>query len=260
MDNMDWKRQLKEADMILVGIGEDFEEKQYLQKETAYGDCCEKIVQAQAEWTMPYINRLFLKEDTKLKKAYETLAKLLEGKNYFVLTTCMDGLVRETSLKPERIAEPCGTYIKMQTSDGRADSICATNADVLKRIEACCMNEAEWNNLSEAGDSGESDKMVFNSLYAQHYAEAGYQEEWKTYTKWLQGTLNKKLCILELGSGMMFAGVLRFRFEKIAGLNQKAFFIRVNKNLYQLPVEIAGRGIGISRNAVDFMAETEEIC
>lgn len=78
--------------------------------------------------------------------------------------------------------------------------------------------------------------------------------------KWLQGTLNKKLCVLELGAGMMFPGVLRFRFEKIVGLNKKASFIRIHKNLYQIPQEIAERSIGISENSVDYMAKIDELC
>ena len=97
--------------------------------------------------------------------------------------------------------------------------------------------------------------MECNTLYAEKYLEEGYGESFQRYGKWLQGTLNHKLCILELGAGMLFAGVLRFRFEKIAALNQKAELIRVHSRLYQLPAELEGRGKGISRNAVDFMAE-----
>lgn len=97
--------------------------------------------------------------------------------------------------------------------------------------------------------------MECNTLYAEHYLEEGYEESWNTYMKWLQGTLNRRICILELGSDMMFAGVLRFRFEKMVSLNQKAKLIRINDRLHQLPAEIAGRGMGISKNAVDFMAK-----
>ena len=97
--------------------------------------------------------------------------------------------------------------------------------------------------------------MEYNTLYAEHYLEEGYEKSWNTYMKWLQGTLNRRLCVLELGADMMFAGVLRFRFEKMISLNQKAKLLRIHSRLYQLPAEIAGRGMGISQNAVDFMAK-----
>ena len=66
-------------------------------------------------------------------------------------------------------------------------------------------------------------------------------------------------CVLELGAGLMFAGILRFRFEKIVALNQKAGIVRIHRSLYQMPNEISGRGKSISQNAVDFMAETAKL-
>lgn len=260
MDIIELKKHLEEADMVLVGIGEDFEEKRYLQQNDRYCDCCGQIAQTGAEWVMPYVNRLFLKDNHKLQVAYQTLAKLLEGKNYFVLTSCMDGLIRETSIKPERIVEPCGTYSKMQCASGCANSVQDTYAQLLEQIENCCFEQKDWSMIDTVKCEHCNGPVVLNSLYAEHYAEEGYNAEWSLYTKWLQGTVNKKLCILELGSGMMFANILRFRFEKIVGLNQKSSLIRIHKNLYQIPVEISERGQGISQNAVDFMAEIAEIC
>ncbi|MBQ9136742.1 MAG: hypothetical protein IJX66_11705 [Lachnospiraceae bacterium] len=260
MDSIELKKRLEEADMVLVGIGEDFEEKRYLQQDDRYCEACGQIAQAEAEWVMPYVNRLFLKDNNKLRTAYQTLAGLLEGKNYFILTSCMDGLIRETSIKQERIVEPCGTYSKMQCISGCANSVCDTNEQLLEQIENCCFDKKDWSTIDSVRCKQCNGPVVLNSLYAEHYAEEGYSGAWSLYTKWLQGTVNKKLCILELGSGMMFANILRFRFEKIVGLNQKSSLIRIHKNLYQVPVEISDRGQGISQNAVDFMAEIAEIC
>ena len=44
--------------------------------------------------------------------------------------------------------------------------------------------------------------------------EEGYQKQWEKYTKWLQGTLNKKLCILELGVELNLPSIIRWPFEK----------------------------------------------
>ena len=53
--------------------------------------------------------------------------------------------------------------------------------------------------------------------------------------KWLQGTLHKKLVILELGAGMKYPDILRFPFERMVYFNKKAELIRVHDKLYQLP-------------------------
>ena len=71
--------------------------------------------------------------------------------------------------------------------------------------------------------------------------------------KWLQGTLNRKLFILELGVGMRFPTVIRWPFEKAAFYNKRACFCRVNEKLYHLTEELAEKGWGISQNAIDWL-------
>jgi hypothetical protein len=98
------------------------------------------------------------------------------------------------------------------------------------------------------------EKLRFNQLGVDQCAEEGYLERWSEYTKWLQGTVNRKLCVLELGVGMEYPNIIRFPFEKIVLYNQKAFMYRVHSRLYQLGEEIADRGKGIHANPIDFMA------
>ena len=78
-------------------------------------------------------------------------------------------------------------------------------------------------------------------------------QDWESYMKWLQGTLNKKLLVLELGVGLQFPSVIRWPFEKIANLNKKAKFYRINEKLYQLTEELSEKGIAISENAIDWL-------
>ena len=85
------------------------------------------------------------------------------------------------------------------------------------------------------------------------YAEEGYLKQWDVYTKWLQGTVNKKLCVLELGAGLEYPKIIRFPFEKIVFYNQKAFMYRIHSLIYQLGEEIGNRGIGIKEDPIDFL-------
>ena len=102
--------------------------------------------------------------------------------------------------------------------------------------------------------------MLFRSVYnnilcEQNYIEEGYQNQWEKYTKWLQTTLNKKLCILELGVELNLPGIIRWPFEKVAFYNQKASFFRINASLYQMTEELSDKGISIAMNAVYFLRE-----
>lgn len=249
------KEALADADMVLVGIGEEFDGMELLRGNEEYGQICESAAAAGAQWAVPCINRYFLEKDERVKEAYRKLGEVLKQKNYFVITTCADGLIEEAGLKEERITTPCGSYDRLQCGAGCAGSVVSAGDAVYQELKQVFTGKKNWRNVnrSKCGICGAD--MECNTLYAEKYLEEGYGESFQRYGKWLQGTLNHKLCILELGAGMLFAGVLRFRFEKIAALNQKAELIRVHSRLYQLPAELEGRGKGISRNAVDFMAE-----
>ncbi len=153
---------IREADLVLTGIGEKF---------------------------IPGENR------EKLERAYRNLAGCLEGKNYFVITTCDDGLIRQMGFREGRVVCPL---------------------------------------MAEKDDQAATD--------------------WDMYMKWLQGTLHKKLLVLELGVGLICPDVIRFPFEKAVFYNQKAELVRVHNKLFQLPVELHGRGISIREDAVDLFA------
>lgn len=85
--------------------------------------------------------------------------------------------------------------------------------------------------------------------------EDGYQKQWEKYTKWLQRTLNKKLCIFELGVELNLPNIIRWPFEKVAFYNQKASFFRVNGSLFQMTEELSDKGVSIEMNAVDYLRE-----
>lgn len=78
-------------------------------------------------------------------------------------------------------------------------------------------------------------------------------ERWDTYLKWLAGTLNRELVVLELGVGFDHPDLVRFPFEKTVMYNNKAYMIRVNNNLYQLPSELKDKGCTAKCTATDFI-------
>ena len=59
--------------------------------------------------------------------------------------------------------------------------------------------------------------------------------------KWLSGTLNKKLLLLDFGSDFEYPQLIRWAFERTALLNQKASFIRVHETFYSVPKELEER-------------------
>lgn len=178
-------------------------------------------------------------EDTKIRKMiYQKVTQLLSGKNYFIVSLCTDGVIRKQGLDDTRIVEPCGNYTYLQCSE--KCSVDLYDAESGMNICPKCGKPLVFNRLEETG---------------AQYVEEGYLENWKTYTKWLQGTVNRKVCILELGVGMKYPSVIRFPFEKVAYFNQKASFFRVHSRLYQVTEEIKDRSYGIKATPDEFLKE-----
>ena len=107
---MDLREFFQDADMILIGIGENFQDKF---EEIDVAD--EKNITVLED----YNRKKYLDGNPKsdVTEAYEKLAELLEGKNYFVVTLCTDDKIYNSNIKADRIVAPCGSYSFLQCED-----------------------------------------------------------------------------------------------------------------------------------------------
>ena len=248
----------KESDMILVGIGEEFQydwdillqNRRYQEIEREIGDGEEY------RWIVPFLQKMALKkyQDEKLSRAYENLKTIIDGKNYFILSIAMDDYVYQYGLKEERIVTPCGGFRKMQCDVNCNGELSEIDDEIYRKVELYFDKEIHLSELQEpkCGQCGQ--KKRFNQIGVSNYAEEGYLPQWENYTKWLQGTVNKKLCVIELGAGMELPSIIRWPFEKIVYYNQKSFLYRIHPSLYQLGETVGNRGIGIKEKSVIFLA------
>lgn len=258
------KASVLEAQMVLVGIGTEFAAHfEEMETDAYYGPMLERAGQEQyAGQLTQYLQFHWLKRrpQERIGRAYDRLAGLLEGKNYFIVSLCRDDLIFSSGLDAGRIVTPCGGFRAMQCMRE-----CVTDQEALVTDEKVL--DALLESIDDCGGDvaaidfpvcAECTKPLwFNCIASPDYKEEGYLPQWQLYTKWLQSTLNKRLCILELGVGMQFPQIIRFPFEKIGYFNQKAHFYRVHSKLYQLTEELKGKGTAIAKNPVDFLLAGE---
>ncbi len=248
------KTKIEEADLVLIGIGEEFECRNFLKQNEKYEKVKDELERLGKTDLLPYVNVCFLGEKEEiLLSALKKLLENVKDKNYFVVSTCMNDFIKRVGFRQDRVVEPCGGYSKLQCEMNCEGSIKETAPDFYEQIKACLDGEKQWDELAYPVCKKCAKKMIFNSLYAENYDENGYLDNWNTYMKWLQGTLNRKVCILELGVGLLYPSVIRWPFEKTGYLNKKATFIRVHERMYQLTPELKEQGFFIPQNAVDVL-------
>ena len=183
---------------------------------------------------------------------YKELEEVLEGKEYFVVTSNDDGLLYHTHLKKDHVTAPCGNGDFFQCSAPCDEQLYPANLglrDLIDYYEKT--GKIEHLECPKCGK-----QLIFNVRTEETksiYIEGAYLNSWASYTKWLQNTLNKKLFILELGEGFEVPSLFRWPFEKMAFYNEKATFVRVHHSLYQIGKEIKEKGIGIKMDSRDFL-------
>lgn len=252
---------ISEAEMILVGLGEEFDYN-IGQECQAHADGLESLKAMGLGALIPAWNGFCSGKCTEkqgsVSAALEKLRALLEPKNYFVVSTSTSNEICQAAWKAGRLVMPCGAAVKKQCEKGCEDVLenvaeqdFAGLREGFEALYAGKRMEKKAFLLGKCPVCGSG--MVLNNIYAENYNENGYLEQWQLYRKWLQGTVNRRLLVLELGVGMHFPAVIRWPFEKAAYFNNKAYFYRVNKRLYQLTEELAGKGAGISQNAIDWL-------
>lgn len=246
-----------EADFLLLGIGEEwgisFDE---MLKEASFSADYAKLWNEELkEKFVPVLQREYLKKIhcEELKKAYDNLYQLVKDKNYFLLSMNKDRYPVISGFEKEKCVFPCGGYELFQCDFGCADELC----------EAAAMSDEIYGMLHGSNQIQDMQmpvcpqckkEMVFNNVEAVRYVEKGYLSDWDRYMKWLQGTLNKKLCLLELGVSMRFPSVIRWPFEKTVYYNQKAKMFRIHHSLSQSMENISDRCYTQEENSVTYMS------
>ncbi|OUQ17233.1 hypothetical protein B5E84_10810 [Lachnoclostridium sp. An14] len=172
-----------------------------------------------------------------LKPAYEALAKLLEGKDYFIVTVNVDGQIYDSPLDGKRITAPCGNLHWYQCQ------------------AACTTDIWEEGEVADGKCPHCGAPLIPNTIEAEHYIEEGYLISWREYTAWLSRTLNRRLEVLELGAGvrMRELQVLRWPLEKTVFFNNKAHMYRINETFPQISDEIQTKAEAVKENSVEFV-------
>lgn len=250
-------QKLEEAEVVLVGIGEEFNEGfEDIAKFPELMSALEEVdTNPTLEWTVPFLEKCFIKRhnEGRIIDAYRVLYELIKDKDYFIVTTCIDGNIEKVNFDRERIVEPCGSYKALQCSK-KCNNDLTSSEDFISFICQAISDGVGLDSLEKPVCPLCGESLTFNNILCENnYVEEGYKPQWEKYMNWLQHTLHKNICIVELGVGMNLPGIIRWPFEKAAFYNEKASFFRINMQLYHMTKELENKGVSIAADAVDFL-------
>lgn len=239
------KEKINQSDLVLVGIGEQVAvPTRKMDNEQKYSDYMKMY---NDETIYPYLQQAFVKENCQeYLEFYNRLYDLIKDKNYYILTTNVDDVIFASKIDKERIVAPCGSIHQFVCEDCKGDIEFFDNQKVEENLDILSNKMDSKLETLKCHNCGKS--LSPNIVSYEYYDENGYLDKWNRYTKWLQGTVNRNLCILELGVGLSYPTVIRWPNERIITYNNKAFMYRVHDKLYQLSEGIGERAKSVPEN------------
>jgi len=248
----DVKRCIENSDLVVVGLGEEWNISTAAKKDIRYQRIINDLNNAEDyRWILPHVYSVLT--DEVLQQAYDNLFQLLKDKNYYVVATTVNRSFIPY-VKDGRAVMPCGSDLCLQDKNLTVCRDSLVGKAFVESMEAYIKGDIELEEIDFARDQDGS-IIPFNCVYAVNYKEDGYLPDWNKYMKWLQGTMNRKTCLLELGAGLQFPSVFRFPFEKMTYFNQKAFCFRVHESLYHVTEEMVERSRSIPMNSVELFVK-----
>ena len=185
-------------------------------------------------------------------RVYGRLLDLVREKDYFVITSNVDGMFAKNGFSEERIFTPQGDYAIMQCQKPCTNATWPTKPIIERILPAINPETQEVTDpgvLPHCPNCG-GDVMV-NVRGGHWFLEDPYVKQSERFTGWVKHTRGHSLLVIEIGAGFNTPGVIRWPMERIATSHQGAHLIRVNLDRPQVPKEIAGRSVTLKSKSMD---------
>ena len=169
--------------------------------------------------------------------AYKELYEIVKNKNYFVITTNVDGQFHKSGFDKNKVFEVQGSYGKMQCSVGCHNKLYDDTKLVKEMLNSKDNLKIDKELIPICPVCNES--MEINIRKDAFFVE---DDNWiklnKNYEEFINDNINKKLILIELGVGFNTPGIIRYPFEQLAYIHENITLIRINDKYTDVAFEL----------------------
>ncbi|MBT3367718.1 MAG: NAD-dependent protein deacetylase of SIR2 family [Nitrospina sp.] len=200
----------------------------------------------------PHINYVYymIQKDT----TYQRLYSLIKDKDYFVMTTNVDGLFVQNNFSKDRIYTPQGSFSRIQCMKACSDETWDVKPVIDKILPLINPTTQEVNDLSCIPSCPRcGGDMFMNVRGGSWFIDRPYELQKAALNKWINNTVDKRLVVLDIGTGSNTPGVVRWPAENIIMQHRSGTLIRINLYDSEVPKEIQNKSISINDDISEFM-------
>ena len=269
------KQAIKQADYIIIGAGsglstaagllysgEKFEKdfKEFIEKyhfDNLYSASFYEFKTQEEKWAffakMIKLNRY----NENPLKLYQELYEIVKNKEYFVLSTNVDGQFYNSGFDKDKIFEVQGDYSYLQCENACHNKLYNNKELVEKWLRNTKDCKIPSNLIMKCPVCG--DNMDMNLRKDANFVQ---DENWynmsQKYEGFLAKTKNKNVVLLEIGVGFNTPGIIRFPFEQMTANNVKTTLIRINKDYPNPMLEIRNKTISFDEDTNKIIEDLKE--
>lgn len=160
---------------------------------------------------------------------YRLLCKVIKEKDYFVITTNVDGQFEKSGFYGERIFAVQGDYAYLQCAKGCHDKLYYNEAlvrEMARQTEDCRIPSELVPHCPVCG--GKMDVHVRKDRY--FVQDNQWYASYERYQNYMEKTCDGNTLLLELGVGYNTPTIIRFPFERLASQRRNITLTRINRD------------------------------
>ena len=186
------------------------------------------------------------------KPVYDDLLKLVQGKDYFVITTNVDHCFQKAGFDKKRLFYTQGDYGLFQCSEPCCQETWDNEAivrEMLKKQENMCVPTELIPVCPHCGKP-----LTMNLRSDDKFVEdEGWHAAAERYSNFLRTRKGQKTLFLELGVGYNTPGIIKYPFWQMTYENPNALYVCINQGQALGPKEITERAIYVDRDINEAM-------
>ena len=178
------------------------------------------------------------------KPVYENLLKLVQGKDYFVITTNVDHCFQKAGFDKKRLFYTQGDYGLFQCSEPCCDETFDNEAAIREMVDRQRDMRIPSELIPRCPHCGRP--MTLNLRSDDSFVEdEGWHRAAERYENFLRTRAGQRILFLELGVGYNTPVIIKYPFWQMTAKNPDAVYACINKGQAICPSEIENRSICI---------------
>ena len=190
-------------------------------------------------------------------KLYQELLELVKNKNYFVITTNVDGQFETAGFNKEKIFAIQGDYRFLQCENACHNKLYDNKEMVEEWLKHTKNLKIPKQLIPKCPVCGGNMEMNLRKD-ANFIQDENWYRQAQQYDEFLDRTEGKNVVLLEIGVGFNTPGIIRFPFEQMTYQHLKTTLIRINKDYPMVSHEIEGKAISFDEDIHQIIADLKE--